>query len=184
MTYFCIVFIRSCRPLYACKISSLQLQPFQRYDGDPKFDSRSPPRLCGDQDPRVTQCLVGPQDCSPQTASWSVQSFSHSEAELSHVTDTVHIGNNRLHLCIQCSLVILASNNISVHASTQANCTQVLTTHTKVKFDFIIKTTTAKWNETFCLLIMTKINNNTAWQHTYEVKCYQTSAHGCCRFIS
>jgi len=52
-----------------------------------------------DQEISVTQCPMGPQECLPQTASWSVQPFLDSEAELSRVTDdTTNIGNNSLHL--------------------------------------------------------------------------------------
>jgi len=45
--------------------------------------------LSGNQDPRLTQCsrFLGPQKCSSQMGSRSVQSFMHSEAELSRVTD-------------------------------------------------------------------------------------------------
>jgi len=45
------------------------------------------PLSVGDQDPRLTQCSIGPPKCSPQTVSWSVQPFLHSESELSSETD-------------------------------------------------------------------------------------------------
>jgi len=51
------------------------------------FKTGPPPPLWGDQDPRLIQCSMGPQECSPQTASWSVQPFLHSETEISRVTD-------------------------------------------------------------------------------------------------
>jgi len=36
----CIVFAGALRPLYACEISVFLLQPFPRYEGVPKFNSR------------------------------------------------------------------------------------------------------------------------------------------------
>jgi len=45
------------------------------------------PSLRGDQDHRLTQCSLGPQQYSYQTGSWSVQPFLHNEAELSRVTE-------------------------------------------------------------------------------------------------
>jgi len=54
-----------------------------------------------DQDPRrrQTQCSMGPQDCSPQTASWYVQPFFvEANCETDKLTDTAIIGNNSLHL--------------------------------------------------------------------------------------
>jgi len=43
---------------------------------------RSPlPIAVGDKDPHLTTCSLGPQECSPQTGSGSVQPFLHSLVE-------------------------------------------------------------------------------------------------------
>jgi len=59
----------------------------------------------GGQDPNLTLCSLGPQECSPQTEPQSVQSFLHTTARLSYKTDRqtdwqtlAIIGNNNLHL--------------------------------------------------------------------------------------
>jgi len=51
----------------------------------PKFKSSSFFLVCGGSP--VTQCPVDLQERSPQTASWSVQPFLHSKAEVSRVTN-------------------------------------------------------------------------------------------------
>jgi len=69
-----------------------------------KAASNPPPPRC--RGPGPLSNISGPQECSPQTGSWSVQPFLHSEVKLSHVTDrltdrqtdTANIGNNSLHL--------------------------------------------------------------------------------------
>jgi len=84
MTYFCIVFVRAppCMSTQNFKTS------FSR-SGDTRGSQnlKVGPRSVGHQDLRQTQCSLGPQECSLQTGSWSVQPFVHSEAELSRVTD-------------------------------------------------------------------------------------------------
>jgi len=117
ITYLCIVFVRA--------FTSYRLKKFKwRYQGVPKFGSRSRDfvptfygllvvgpqfrtfsptfsRICYMGSGSTSNTMFhGPQECSPQTASWSVQPFLHSEAEscraadrLDWRTDTAIIGN-------------------------------------------------------------------------------------------
>jgi len=68
----------------------------------PKFKSRSLFfSLWRDQDPRVAQGPIGPQECSSQTASAVFAQWSQVEPHdrlTNWRTDTAHIGSNRLHL--------------------------------------------------------------------------------------
>jgi len=59
VTDFCTVCVRDPIRLYARKISSLA-RTFRRYEGVPKFKSRSrDPSLWRDQDPHLAQCNIG-----------------------------------------------------------------------------------------------------------------------------
>jgi len=62
--------------------------------------------LWADQDSRLTQCSLNPQQCSPQTGSWPVQLFLHSEAELSHrLTDALRTSVTIVCIsCIRCRI--------------------------------------------------------------------------------
>jgi len=75
------------------------------------------PSLWEDQDPRLMQCSMGPQECSPQTASWSVQPFLHSEASVSCVTgrltDTTIVSKTRL-----CLMHRVPRNNARIYRLT------------------------------------------------------------------
>jgi len=96
----CFVYVRhwrNCGRLYDHGSSSEQTSRGQ--SNLAKAALNPPPHRCGgNQDTHLTQCPVGPQECSPHTASLSVQPFLHSEAELSRQTDTALISNNSLHL--------------------------------------------------------------------------------------
>jgi len=128
MTYFCIAFVPKCkwgyffivivnahRPMYAYKISSLQLQPFRRYKGGPKFKSRSPPPVCGRIRTPEQHNVLGPPGvftpnsiwiCSDVFAQWSwVEPHDRqTDGQTSHTS--VIIGCIK---CTQWSLIIICN---------------------------------------------------------------------------
>jgi len=71
-----------------------------------------PLHLTVDPDPCLMQCSLGPHKCSPETASWSVQPFLHSEARVEPrdgLTDRQTPGWSVTIVCISCvwcSLII------------------------------------------------------------------------------
>jgi len=73
-----------------------------------KLKTGPPPTLCGGSGSPSNTMFHGPQECSPQTVSWSIhiQPFLHSEArwttwrtdgQTDRETETANTGKNRLH---------------------------------------------------------------------------------------
>jgi len=84
------------------------------------------PLAVGDRGPHLTQCSLGPQECSPQIESWSVQPFCTVDPR-DRQTDTQTLQTSVTTVCIssiRCSLKGILQNHSNWPVA-QARCEYV-----------------------------------------------------------